>query len=152
MYWLASKSAWCTAEDKILEITLDLCDGRRCSRLLWSGHIYRGHGWRGRWRWILTRLGLLFGRARYLVFNSGRSRYHWFLVCDGDLESKLELSLRSTVELLVDSSVVGVQDDKCSCTVGVTFEDDIGRWWNSKEEAKLSREMSVLIWFICKCL
>lgn len=44
--------------------------------------------------------------ARFLVLNGGGLRSNRLLVLDGDLESKLEFGLRSSVKLFVDGCIV----------------------------------------------
>jgi hypothetical protein len=59
--------------------------------------------------------------------------------CHGNSSSqtKLELGLGCSVELLVDGWIGAVEGDVGACGVGESIEDDIGLGWNCKEEAKL---------------
>jgi hypothetical protein len=42
--------------------------------------------------------------------------------------------------LLVDRDVLGIEDNECSGTVGVAFEDSLGSWRDGEEKAKLIRK------------
>lgn len=67
-------------------------------------------------------------RSWEVVFDNGLlwlGRLLILLVDDGDLETKLELSLGCTVELLVDRKVVWVEGYEISGTVGVTLKDGL---------------------------
>jgi hypothetical protein len=76
-------------------------------------------------------------RARLLVFDGSRLRSDGLLVFDGDLETKLKLGLCSTIELLIDGGIVGVEHYEGCRAVGVAFEDGFRGRWDSKEEAEL---------------
>jgi hypothetical protein len=76
-------------------------------------------------------------RAWLLVLHGSWLWHNWLLILNSNLETKLELGLSGTVELLIDGCVVWVEDNKCCRTVGVTFEDGFGCRWNGKKEAKL---------------
>jgi hypothetical protein len=52
------------------------------------------------------------------------------LILNGHLETKLELSLGSSIELLVDWSVVRVENDECSGTVGISLKYSLSRGWD----------------------
>ena len=75
--------------------------------------------------------------ARFLVLDGSWLWCDRLLVLNSDLETELELGLGRTVELLVDGGVAWVEDNECRSTIGVTFEDGFGGWWDRKEEAKL---------------
>ena len=64
--------------------------------------------------------------ARLLVLNGGRLWHDWLLILDSDLETELELGLRSSIKLLVDRCIVRIEDNERCGTVGVTFEDGFG--------------------------
>lgn len=101
---------------------------------------FGGVGGKGRHlrdEWGSQRWWLLSDWARFLVLNGGGLWSNRLLVLDGDLETKLELGLRSSIKLLVDRCVVRVKDDKCCGTVGVTFEGGFGGRWDCEEETKL---------------
>lgn len=77
------------------------------------------------------------GRLLFFVFNGSWLRCNRLLILDGHLETKLELCLRSTIELLVDGGIVCVEDDEGCGTVGIALEDGFGGGWDRKEESKL---------------
>jgi hypothetical protein len=69
--------------------------------------------------------GCLFRRTRDLILDSGGLRDDGFPFGDGGPETQLQFGLGSTVELLVDGAVVGVEGDEGGGTVGVALEEDI---------------------------
>jgi hypothetical protein len=79
---------------------------------------------RANWAWLLVR-------------NRGGLWSNRLLIFDGDLETKLELGLRSSIELLVDRCIVRIEDNEGCGTIGVTFEDSFGGRRDCKEESKL---------------
>lgn len=79
-------------------------------------------------------------RSWELVFDSDLlwlGRLLILLVDDGDLETKLELGLGRTVELLVDGSVVWVEGYEIRGTVGVTLKDGLGGGRDGEQEPQL---------------
>lgn len=111
-----------------------------------------GHSWNWSWSrngawgllcllWSCLRRGLLCVLSGWnLVLDTSRLRLDWSLGLSSDncqLESELQLSLRSTVQLLEDLCVVWVESDKVSGGIGVAFKDDLGVVWNIQEGAKL---------------
>jgi hypothetical protein len=140
--WGVVAKSW-VVDEEFLKSTLDLgnwtwidgllriCDIRWC---LWN--------WDGCLGWLGKALEcrLLFHRANrawLLILYSSRLWHDRLLILNSDLETKLELGLSRTVELLIDRCVVWVEDNKCCGTVGVTFEDGLGGRWDGKKEAKL---------------
>ena len=89
------------------------------------------------WHWSL--LGSLLGGWK-LVLDGSRLWLNWRLglgLDHGELESKLQLGLRSAVQLLEDLCVAWVEGDEVSGTVGVALKDDLGIVWNLQKSAKL---------------
>jgi hypothetical protein len=132
-------------DEKFLKSSLNLGNRAWVDGLLGVGCSDRSlRSSRGSWRSIGSEGGLLFNyRADWtglLVFDGGGLWSNWLLIFDSDLETKLELSLRSSIELLVDRRIVRVEDDECSSTIGITFEDGFGGRWDCKEESKLEKE------------
>ena len=94
------------------------------------------------------KLGLLLSGAdlaRLLVLDGSRLWSDRFLVLDGDPETKLELGLCSTIELLIDGCVIRVENYEGCRAVGVAFVDCLRGRWECKEETKLCAEHHVNI-------
>jgi len=79
------------------------------------------------------------GSVRWRVGCNGRV-FGILRVYESCLETKLKLSLCSTVQLLVDSQVVRVKNDKGSGTIAISFEADLLVLWNSKSIPELGGE------------
>jgi hypothetical protein len=124
-----------SVEKKILESGLYLSNGRRSLLGLRLDLRSSGLDWS---RWEETRLDRLL--SSNLILHGSWARRDWLLLFDileCNLQAKLELSLGSTIELLVDRGVVGIEGDEGSGAVGITLEDDLGGGWDSEEKAKL---------------
>lgn len=114
--------------------------------------IVGGHSWDWSWSrnraWsFLYRLrsciasALLYILRRWnLVLDSSRLRLDWSFGLSSDnseLESELQLRLRSAVQLLENLCVVWVESDEVSGGIGVALKDNLGVVWNIQERAKL---------------
>lgn len=69
-----------------------------------------------------------------------------FRVSNNDLDTKLELSLRSTIELLVDCGVGLIELDVGAGTVGVPLEGNVLVRGDRKETTKLVRKSAHALW------
>ena len=142
-------------DEKFLEPTLDLGNGWIDCLLRIGCRCWSLRSW-GRGRFDVIEEGrLLLNRAnwaRLLVLDGSRLWSDGLLVLDGNLETKLKLGLCSTIELLIDGGVIGVENYEGCRAVGVTFEDGFRGRWDSKEEAKLCAKQSVNIVFTLKMI
>lgn len=119
-------------DQQILESTLKFCNGGESLLSVFNSW------WLSRCRscrfdkGLGNRLPLNNGADRsgllLLVFDGSWLWCNRFLLVDGDLESKLQLGLCSSIELLVDGGVVRVKNDEGGGTVGIALEDSLSRW------------------------
>lgn len=75
--------------------------------------------------------------ARIFAFDGSWLWHDLLLILDGHLQPKLQLSFGSSVELLIDRCIVGIEDNEGCRTIGVTFEDSLGGRWDRKQNTEL---------------
>lgn len=131
-------------DEELLKSTLQVADRAGIHNLLG-----RSLDLAGRCRWhdhFLengAELWLFLNRADWawlFVLHGGGLWNDWCLVLYRNSDSKLELCLRSTIELLVDGGIGRIESDKGGGTVGVALKDHLGRGWDSKEISELRDE------------
>ena len=129
-------------EEELLELTLELGNTHGLGALgRLGGRGLGGESWSWSWSWLWRGLtgkdGSLLGQAGDLVLDGGRLGDDGLPVCDGDLQTQLQLGLGGTVELLVDGDIGRVERDKGRSTVRVALEDGVGGGRDLEQGAKL---------------
>jgi hypothetical protein len=85
----------------------------------------------------------LFLDTRFLDRSGDGRRVCGFLGLSGSLDAEFEFGLGSTVELLVDSRILAVQEDIVGKAVGVAFKDQGVGGCNCQEIADLADDSTV---------
>lgn len=118
-------------DKELLESTLEITNGTRIHGRLGGNSLNVRDSCSRRNNWLenATKSWLFLHRLNWrwlFVLHCGRFGNHRCLVLHSNPNAKLELSLSSTIELLVDGGIGRIESYEGSGAVGITFEDSLG--------------------------